>query len=166
MTVWIWVGALVGLLAVFGLAVRLVTKPRSLALPPPKTRSCQKCVHWDHEEGQRALRRNPAFWQAAQTLSANKMSRGGVDAEGVPKRGPSLPQVEDRWEYMGACLKRDEVRHRTDTCPNFRSPLTAKLFGTSDAIVPPPSPLADALEPSEREGTQYVSTEDKRGDAP
>jgi hypothetical protein len=67
---------------------------------------------------------------AAQTLTPNKMSRGGVDAEGNPKPGNKLlPLIEDRWDFMGACLRRMEVRHRTDHCPGHRSWLKARVFG-------------------------------------
>lgn len=142
---WAFLGGCLMAVSVFTLLVRyvLANTPNASGLPAAKSRSCQKCVHWNFDEGQRSMRKQAAFWGAAQNLSPNAMSRGGVDAEGNPKpSNKRLPQIEDRWEFFGACLKRGEIRHRTDTCELFRSPLTAHMFGPGEDYVAPAPPIA------------------------
>lgn len=138
---WQIFGGFVALLVILTVFSRLLVRAKGgqqraqSALPAPKPRTCQKCAHWNYEEGQRTLRKNPAFFLAAQNLSPNTMSRGGVDAEGNPKKGASLHVLDDRWDHVGACLKHMECRFRTDTCDLFRSHLTASLFGLDETPV-------------------------------
>jgi len=111
---------------------RSAQEAHKVGLPPPKRETCQTCLHWSLEEGKRAMAQNPAFAQAASVLSPNAMmaSQTDSDGEGNGKRKP-LPTLEDKWEYIGACLGFEEMRHRTDKCPHFRSREFAKLKGLS-----------------------------------
>ena len=130
---WLWT-----MIALVGAFLTLLARKRRRAkiaadsgLPPAvRGPSCQSCLHWSLEEGQRAMRQNPAFSQAAGVLSPNAMmaSQTDSDGEGNGKRRP-LPTLEDNWQYIGACLGYEEMRHRTDKCPHFRAADLAMLRG-------------------------------------
>lgn len=105
----------------FGQRVRRARPNPWPALPEPrKGDTCQRCHHWNLDEGQETLRRHPAFMQAAAVLTPNQMVRAEVDGEGNPNEGRKLlPLAEDKWQFMGACLGHGELRHRSDDCPHF-----------------------------------------------
>ena len=91
------------------------------ALPAPRPGdNCQRCHHWNLDEGQETLRRHPAFLQAAAVLTPNQMVRSEVDSAGNANAGRKLlPLAEDKWQFMGACMGHGELRHRSDGCPYF-----------------------------------------------
>jgi len=76
------------------------------------------------------MQQNPAFAQAAGVLSPNAMMASQIDSDGEDNnKRKGLEVLEDRWEYIGACMGFEEMRHRTDKCPHFRARDFALLKG-------------------------------------
>jgi len=110
---------------------KVIREAKALGLPAPLGgKSCQRCLHWSLREGQNALNQNPAFKQAAGVLSPNEMMASQTDSDGEGNAGrKALPLAENKWQFIGACMGYEEMRHRTDICPHFRSRDIATLQG-------------------------------------
>jgi hypothetical protein len=121
---WVWVlvgAAVMALVTVFRGRGALAKVNPWPALPEPRAGdNCQRCHHWNLDEGQETLRRHPAFLQAAAVLTPNQMVRSEKDSVGNLNAGRKLlPLAEDKWQFMGACMGHGELRHRSDICPSF-----------------------------------------------
>jgi len=130
---WVWtmiavVGALLTAL-VRRRKVRLEAAAQGLPMPI-RGKSCQTCLHWNLDEGKRAIAQNPAFAQAALVLAPNAMMMTAEDGDGESNKDrQSLPVFENKWEYIGACMGFEEMRHRTDKCPHYRSAAIGRVQG-------------------------------------
>ena len=95
------------------------------AIDDAPEQTCIKCNNWDHKRGQNLLRREPAFAQAAQFLSPNKMGQKNiVDEAGNSRPDPNakrFPDIFDTWELFGLCKEVGNLTNAVDTCPRFDS---------------------------------------------
>lgn len=87
--------------------------------------ACCNCKYWDQDEGQDVLKQAPVFARVAAHVTPNRMGTPVlVDAEGdalPPDQQPTplLPAKLNKWELFGACLRKSQVLHASDTCEEF-----------------------------------------------
>lgn len=109
-------------LAAFAAAQRGNSAVAALAPPQPVARECRNCKHFDLPEGQAALKNQPAFLMAAETLSPAKMSVKviGKDDKDNPLYSEPCYPLRAAWSEFGACMNRKNgephLQWHEDTC--------------------------------------------------
>ena len=111
---------------VFAVALILLAYTERSSLPRAVVRlpvvqvpqRCGTCTHWNVEEGKAAMARHPAFNQAREHVSPAEMAYGYKLDENGERAGLNGPTEAGtmRWEDFGACRKRQQLVHESDTC--------------------------------------------------
>ncbi len=108
--------------ALFVLAMLALSATRAKMQPTPEP-TCGGCAHWDREAGAQTMSRYPAFRQAADTVTPAEMAYGYVcDPESGERTGLKGPAsaANMQWSDFGSCAAHSELRHKDDTCAQFR----------------------------------------------
>lgn len=93
----------------------------SMFRPKLVDKRCKSCVHWDHREGQAALRNSSMFANnvAPHVSPSRMMQRFDVDGNPLVDLKTKIKASEDNWESFGLCGLDENLRHCGDVCSRW-----------------------------------------------
>ena len=88
---------------------------------PPSPPSCTDCKHWDHEEGQAAMKAQHCFREVMGAVTPRQFGTRELDEDGNPVPGTEDIDHKTQWEDAGACRHLQMVVWPTEapTCESY-----------------------------------------------